>query len=440
LPERRTIPLATAPPIGFNPRMHLPRCPLPAIAVLSLAAPLFLHSPPAAAGDWPEFRGPTADGHAPFAEVPLRWSPDSGLRWRVPVAGKAWSSPVVVDGTVYVTTAVEDGGRISLHALAYRLEDGAPLWDRELFEHGASHLHQKNSHASPTPVFEDGRLYCHFGHLGTAALEAASGEVLWRQSEIEYDPVHGNGGSPVVHGGRLIFSCDGGKDPFVVALSTADGSVLWRRPREVEVSRPFSFATPLLVEVAGETQVVLPGSGAVIAYRPEDGSEIWRCRYGEGYSVVPRPLYHEGMVYVCSGFGRAILHAIRADGQGDVTDTHLVWTADRSIPRESSPIIVDGILYINDDMGVLSAFDAKTGAEYYRERLDGQGGYSSSPVYASGHLFFHNGDGITSVVKPGERFELVSENHLGEPGLSSFAVVRDGFVVRTEGHLLRIGE
>ena len=127
-------------------------------------------------------------------------------------------------------------------------------------------------------------------------------------------------------------------------------------------------------------------------------------------------------------------------GKGDITDTHLIWKDDKAVPKESSPIIVDDLIYLNVDKGVLSCFVAATGEELYRERLEGQGGYSASPVYAGGHLFFHNGSGITTVVKPGRTFTKVAENSLGEAGLSSFAVVSDGFVIRTEGHLVLIGE
>ena len=372
--------------------------------------------------------------------MPLEWGANEHIRWKVGVEGTAWSSPVVAGDGIYVTTAVVDDDEVSLRARRHRLADGSTVWDREVFRTEKVRMHDKNSQASPTPVYEDGRLYLHFGHYGTACVDATDGDVVWTQTELGYRPVHGNGGSPALFEDRLIFSCDGQKNPFVVALDKSDGSVIWKTNRDVEVRRTFSFSTPLMIEVDGRPQAVVPGSGAVIAYDPADGNEIWRCRYGEGYSVVPRPLYHDGRIYVCSGFNRASLYAIRADGRGDVTDTHIVWREDKAIPKESSPIIVDGLLYVNDDKGILSCLDAATGEAHYRERLDGRGGYSASPVYASGHLFFHSGEGLTTVVEPGTEFREVAENELGEYGLSSFAVVDDGFVVRTEDHLWRIGE
>ncbi|MBP6784151.1 MAG: PQQ-binding-like beta-propeller repeat protein [Verrucomicrobiales bacterium] len=411
------------------------RISLSLLAALGALAPVFL-----LAENWPEFRGPGAEGHAPDAKVPLLWSATKNIRWKVPVEGKGWSSPVVANENVFVTTAVVNGEDLTLEARCYQLSDGKEVWKQEIFKKKAGAIHQKNSHASPTPVVAEGRVYLHFGHDGTACLNATDGKILWTQTSLSYSPVHGNGGSPVLFGDKLIFACDGQTDPFVVALNKEDGSVIWKTPRAVTVQRTFSFSTPLMIEVNGEKQAVIPGSGAVVSYNPATGAEIWRFRYAEGYSVVPRPLYRDGIIYVCSGFNRAILFAVKADGKGDVTDTHLVWQDDKAVPKESSPIIVDDLIYLNDDKGILNCFDAATGAEQYRERLDGKGGYSASPVYAGGHLFFHNGDGITTVIKPGKTFNKVAENAIGEFGLSSFAVVSDGFIVRTEGHLIRIGE
>ncbi len=392
------------------------------------------------ASDWPEFRGPSYDGHALSAEVPLEWSGKKNIRWKIEVPGKAWSTPAVAENRVYVTTAAPKRQDLSLQARCYDAESGKLIWEQEVFEVEDEQVHAKNSQASPSPIFESGRLYVHFGHNGTACLNAADGSVIWRQTNLSYIPVHGNGGSPLLFQDRLIFSCDGKDDPFVVALNKTNGSVLWKTDRNVKVSRNFSFSTPLPIEVAGKPQIILPGSGAVVSYDPENGKEIWRFLYGEGYSVVPRPVFHKGIIYVSSGFNQANLFAVRTDGKGDVTDTHLVWDETKTIPKESSPIIVDDLLYLNDDKGILTCFNAATGKVHYRERLDGKGGYSASPVYASGHLFFHNGDGTTTVVKPGKKFEKVSENDLREHGLSSFAVVSDGLIVRTEEHLFRIGQ
>lgn len=442
------------------------------IGILSLALIAVVLPPVAATENWPEFRG-SNQGHAPESvSVPLTWSASENIEWKIPISGKAWSSPIVVGETVYITTAVEtpierdapaagpsqDDGKgkakgkskgrqaaaprapLSLRALAIGLENGEVIWDTELFNLEAGRIHKKNSHASPTPLYEEGRIYVHFGHNGTACLEAASGEVTWRQNSLPYEPVHGSGSSPIIAGDLLIYSADGREDPQLVALGKKDGRIAWTTPRNVEVSRPFSFATPLLIEVDGKAQVISPCSGALISYEPETGEEIWRCLWGEGYSVTPRPVFAHGLVFASSGFNRAITYAVRPDGQGDVTNTHIAWTYDKTVPKESSFIVVGDEFYMNDDKGILTCMDAKSGEVHYIERLRPEGGYSASPVYASRHLFFTNGEGVTTVIKPGTAFEKVSENELGEYGLSSMAVISDGFLHRTESHLVRIGK
>lgn len=411
----------------------------------SLTCQFVVHGQQAESEHWTEFRGPGSQGHAPNADVPLRWGGSQNIAWRTPVAGKAWSSPVVVGSRVFVTTAVTDSddgkSPLTLLALAFELETGKPIWDTEIFSADeAGKQHKKNSHASPTPVYEDGKIYAHFGHHGTACLNAKSGAIVWKQQSLTYPPVHGTGGSPIIVDENLIFSCDGGKAPFVVALDKSNGNVAWKVDRGVETKRPFSFSTPLAIEVDGKTQVISPGSGAVVAYDPDNGNEIWRCDYGEGYSVVPRPLFAHGLVIVCSGFNKANMLAIDPTGKGNVTDTHVKWEVTKQIPKESSPIVVGGLLFVNDDKGILSCIDVKTGAINYQERLDGKGGYSSSPVFASGHLFFHNGEGTTTVVKPAKTFEKVAENSIGEFGLSSFGVAKDGFLIRTEESLIRVAK
>ncbi len=394
------------------------------------------------ADSWPEFRGPTGEGFAPESvKVPTLWSGSKNIRWKVPVAGKAWSSPIVIDGKIYVTTAEESGkDDLKLSTLCFDLKDGKEIWVTENFTTKSVRMHKRNSQASPTPIFENERVYVHFGHYGTACLNAADGKEIWKQTSLSYSPVHGNGGSPVIVGDHLIFSCDGKEKPFIVALKTSDGSVAWKTNRNVETKRPFSFSTPLVIEINGETQVISPASGAVIAYNPASGKEIWRFLYGEGYSVVARPVFANGLIFVGSGFNKAVLYAIRPDGKGDVTKSHLAWKHEENVPRESSFIVVDGLLYMNDDKGTLTCLDAKSGKQYYQERINGKGGFSASPLYASGNIYFHNGGGVTTVVKPGKQFRQVAENKIDEYGLSTFAIVDDGFIVRTEGNLLRIGK
>jgi outer membrane protein assembly factor BamB len=390
--------------------------------------------------NWPEFRGPTRDGHAESKNLPLRWSPAENVVWKQPVPGVGWSSPVVYQGSVCLTTARLDdaGDPTSLDVLAFDLASGHPAWNRTIFVVSSqAGKHSKNSHASPTPIVEGNRVYAHFGHLGTAALEL-SGQVVWRQTGLTYSPVHGNGGSPIIVDDKLIFSCDGGSDPFVVALNKHTGEVRWRVARATTAKKTFSFSTPLLIHVNGQAQLITPGSGLVSALDPADGREIWRARYGEGYSVIPRPVFDHGLVFIGTGYDRPATYAIKVDGRGDVTDSHVVWTSSRSAPNTPSMLLVGDELYFVSDGGVASCVEARTGKLYWNERLGGD--FSASPLHADGRIYFTNERGRTFVVKASTMFEKLAENDLGERTLASLAVSGPAILIRTESHLYRIQE
>lgn len=396
----------------------------------------------ALAGEWPGFRGPEGDGHARASNLPLEWGPDKNVAWKQKLPGKGWSSPVLRDGRLYLTTAVardnENPPAVSLQVVSVDAAKGSILWKREIFRHDSDRTkrqHKKNSYASPTPILEGDRLYVHFGHLGTACL-TTGGRLIWKNESIDYHPVHGTGGSPIVVGGILFFACDGGSNPFVVALDKKTGKLRWRKDRNIEVQKTFSFSTATAIEVDGGTQIVSPASGAVIAYDPGDGSEIWKVRYGEGYSVVPKPVYAHGLVYVCSGFNRAVLYAIDPTGKGDVTDSHVRWTQQRAVPLTPSVLVVGDHLFMVDDKGFASCLNAKTGEQYYQERLGG--GCSASPVYADGRIYVQNEEGKAIVLKPGREFEVLATSELGEKTLASYAVANGAIFLRTEDHLYRL--
>lgn len=391
------------------------------------------------AADWPEFRGPTGQGHAATTKLPLEWSATQNVAWKQPVPGRGWSSPSLSGGKLFLTSAVgeADGGKRALHALCFDAKTGRELWNTSLFEQDGSapRIHNKNSHASPTPLVADGRVYVHFGHQGTACLDL-NGKVIWKNTSLNYAPVHGNGGSPILVGDKLVFSCDGGSDPFVVALNKDTGKVIWKTPRVTTAKKTFSFSTPLLITVAGKQQIISPGSGAVCAFDPKDGKELWRARYGEGYSVIPRPVLGHGMIFIGTGYDAPIVMAIRIDGTGDVTDTHVAWTMKKGAPNTPSLLVVGEEVYMVSDGGIASCVDAKTGKVHWQERVGGN--YSASPLYADGKVYFQNEEGIGVVVKAGREFQKLASNDLGERTLASYAADDDTFFIRTEQHLYKI--
>lgn len=395
-------------------------------------------TPALSSAEWFQFRGPDGQGHSD-AKLPTTWSAKENVAWRKELPGAGWSSPVAVGGKIYLTTAVPDAAGHSLRALCLDAKTGNVAWNVEVFKQDAKapNIHKKNSHASPTPVFKDGNVYVHFGHMGTACLKAANGSKVWATQELKYAPVHGNGGSPIIAGKLLVFSIDGTDKQAVVALNTSDGKVAWQTPRENKTgANPFSFSTPLVVTVNGAEQLISAGSGVVMALNPTDGKEIWRATYGAGYSVVPRPVFANGLVYVCSGYNSPTLVAIRPDGKGDVTGTHVAWTVKKNVPHNPSVLVVADALYMVSDGGVLSCLDAKTGSERWTERVEKA--YSSSPMYANGLIYLLSEDGTTTVFKPGAEYDEVAKNKLGEKTQATFGVDGNALLLRTEKALYRI--
>jgi outer membrane protein assembly factor BamB len=408
-------------------------------AALLLGAPCFAESL------WPEFRGPDAQGHAAATGLPVEWSPTKNVVWRTALPGRAWSSPVVANGRIILTNAVALDGvdatkGVSLRVLTVDVATGKPGWDTEVFqvsEPAALAMHKKNSQASPSVVFEAGRIYVHFGHHGTACLDE-TGKVLWSNREHNFKPVHGTGGSPAVVDNLLIFNNDADNNPGTVALDKATGKTVWRTTRTSDAKKKFSFCTPLVIEVKGQKQLITPGSGVVQALDPKDGKEIWHVNYDQGYSVVPRPVFAHGMIFLSSGYDKPVGYAIKVDGQGDVTATHVAWTANKHVPHNPSMLVVGDELYMLDDGGFLSCMDARSGAVHYQERLLGPS--SSSLLLADGHIYAIDELGKTAVVAPGKTLQVLATSELGEKTQASMAVCDSDLIIRTEVALYRIGK
>jgi outer membrane protein assembly factor BamB len=386
------------------------------------------------AEDWPQFRGPTGQGQSTDRGVPLEWSESRNVIWKTRVPGLGWSSPVVAGGRVWVTSAIKERGG-SLRALAFDLETGRELVNAEVFRtRSADPLNAKNSLASPTPIVEGDRVYVHFGADGTAAL-TASGETVWKL-RLPYESQHGNGGSPVLYGDLLIFSADGSDAAFVVALEKQTGKIRWKTSRRQPSDQAYS--TPLVIRVGERDEVVSVGAFRAAAYDPQSGKEIWRVGYGDGFSNVPRPVYGHGLVYIATGFQQPSLIAVRPDGTGDVTRTHVAWTLHRGAPLTPSPLLVGDELYLVNDGGIASCLDATTGETRWQQRLDGN--FSASPVFADGRIYFLSEDGVATVILPGKEFRKLATNQVDGRTLASMAVSAGSIFIRTDTHLYRIGE
>ena len=392
------------------------------------------------AEDWPQFRGPTGQGHATERGLPLEWSESRNILWKTPVPGFGWSSPVVAGGKVWLTTVVEtkekrDRVSASLRAVAFDVETGKELVNVEVFQiKDAGVINPKNSRASPTPIIDGEKVYVHFGADGTAAL-STSGQILWT-ARLPYESQHGNGGSPIVYRDLLIVNCDGnGGEAYVVALDTATGKIRWKTPRRKPADQAYS--TPLVITVGDRDEVVSAGAYRAAAYDPLTGQEIWRVSYGDGFSNVPRPVFGNGLVYIATGFQTPSLIAVRPDGKGDVTRTNVAWTITRGAPYTPSPLLIGEDFYYVSDTGVLSLADASTGKIVWQQRLGGN--YSASPVFADGRIYFQSEEGETTVIAPGKEFKKLAVNRLDGYTLASMAVSRGSIFIRSQSHLYRIG-
>ena len=383
---------------------------------------------------WPEFRGPTGQGHSAERGLPLEWSESRNVIWKKPIAGLGWSTPVVAGGRAWLTTAVRERGGASLRVLAFEVETGTEVVNAEVFRiRDAVLTNPKNSHASPTPIVDGDRVYVHFGADGTAAL-TTSGQVLWK-ARFPYVTQHGSGGSPVVYGDLLIFSCDGWDAAFVIALDKHTGKVRWKTQRRLPSDQ--AYTTPLIIRVADRDQVVSVGAYRAAAYDPRSGREIWRVSYPDGFSNVPRPVYGHGLVYIATGFQQPSLLAVRADGTGDVTRTHVAWTVRRGAPLTPSPLLVGDELYVVNDIGIVSALDAKTGEPHWMQRIGGN--HSASPIFADGRIYFLSEEGMATVLAPGREFRVLARNQLDGSTLASMAVSARSIFVRSSTHLYRLG-
>ena len=341
---------------------------------------------------------------------------------------------------MWLTTVVETKERRRLlgvaRALAFDVATGRELVNVEVFRlDDAGVINPKNSRASPTPIVDGDRVYVHFGADGTAAL-TTSGEILWT-THLRYESQHGNGGSPTLYRDLLIVNCDGnGGDAYVVALDTATGKTRWKTSRR-RPGRSGVFHAARHYRRRSD-QLVSVGAYRAAAYEPLTGQEIWRVSYGDGFSNVPRPVFGQGLVFIATGFQTPSLIAVRPDGTGDVTRTHVAWTTSRGAPYTPSPLLVGNDLYYVSDTGVLSLADATSGQVLWQQRLGGN--YSASPVLADGRIYFQSEEGMTTVIAPGREFRRLAINRLDGAMLASMAVSQASLFMRTHTHLYRIAE
>jgi outer membrane protein assembly factor BamB len=410
--------------------------------------------------DWKQFLGPTANAILSASSVkslqslPTTWSPDKGVKWYTEVDGLGWSSPIVVDGRIFITAAaqIQDGESkegsdrqaltgsqsLSLHALD--IKTGKIEYSKVLLQQPADapEIHGKNSHASPTIVSDGKRLFIHFGHMGTLATDL-DGNELWRNTDHMYPPRHGNGGSPILVDNLVIVTCDGNDDPYTLALDQNDGHEVWKVPRGVDAERKFSFCTPTIIEHQGRRQIISPGSDIVQSLDPSTGKVLWSVKYS-GFSVVPKPLYYADLIFICTGFGETTLLAIDPSGIGDVTDSHVQWTyKSPAVPQTPSVLAYEDQIIVVGDSGICAGVSIDHGKELWKKRIGGN--YSASPLLVGPRIYFQSeqGEGSLYEIEPNHKgLKQLEKSELPGRIFASYAICESDLIIRSEKGVYRI--
>ncbi|MCA9448615.1 MAG: PQQ-binding-like beta-propeller repeat protein [Candidatus Omnitrophica bacterium] len=420
---------------------------------LLIMAPLFLTIP--AFCNWPDFRGPNHNGYvdpnpdgSPLG-LPMKWSESENVVWKTPIPLKGWSTPVIWGDKIWLTTATEDGHE--MYAICVDKNTGEILHNRKLYYNEAPEPlgNDVNCYAAPSPVIEEGRVYIHFGSYGTACLNSESGETIWETRDYPCRHYRGPGSSPYLYEDKLILTFDGIDYQYVVALNKETGEEIWKTDRTTEwtdldengnIKRDGdyrkAFCTPITATLDGRIQLIAPGSMTVYGYDPADGSEIWRANDG-GYSSAPRPVLGGGMGFFSIGQGRGGYFGVRMENlHGDVTDSNIVWREERGMPKRSSPVYIDGLLYLASDGGIGTCLEGDTGEMVWKERLGGA--VTASLIYADGHIYIFDEEGATHILKPGKTYDELAVNKLDDGMMASPAVDGRSLYLRTKTHLYRI--
>ncbi len=400
------------------------------------------------AAEWREFRGTSHDAVGKGEIYPLEWSETQNIVWKTAIHDEGWSSPVILDDQIWLTSASKDGKQ--LYALAVDDRTGEILHDLKVFEPASpQRKHSLNTYATPTPALEPGYAYVHFGTEGTACLDTQSGEVLWKRTDLNCEHVQGAASSPIIYKNLLIVHLEGTDVQFITALDKKTGKTVWQheRPQQYYVDvRPIwrkAYITPIVVSVNDRDLLISNGAQVCEALDANTGEPVWLVVYGTD-STVSVPLWFNGLAIINTGLdfvrgkNQSQLWAVKPNGQGDVTESHVAWKALEHVPGLSTPVIYEDLLYMVDEKGTATCLSPQDGKRVWQKELDGN--YHASPVAAAGHVYFTNDRGVTTVLKAGQTFSKIAQNELNEKILATPALVNGEIIMRTAGFLYKISK
>ena len=391
---------------------------------------------------WSQFRGHYGNGIIKSTSAPINWSENTNIDWKTPIHDRGWSSPVIWNDQIWMTTATKDGNKmyaICVNKLSGKIEHDIHVFDVK----SPQAITNENTYASPTPVVEEGRVYVHFGTYGTACISTKDGQILWKRRDLNCDHEIGAGpaSSPFIYNNFLIFNVDGRDVQYVIALNNKTGETAWKTNRSVDfsgvqVNQRKAYGTPFIIPRGNSNQMVSIGAKGVYSYDPENGKELWKAEH-RGWSIAPRPVYGEGLVFTMIDRDRPEMWAINPNGSGDITETHIEWKETKRMPPRASPIIIKGLLFVVDRNGYISCIEAKTGKSIWQKRMKGR--FSASPILANNLIYFFNEDTVCTIIKPTRELEIVAENKSSDDKLMATpAFDENSIYIRTEKNLTRI--
>lgn len=400
--------------------------------------------------NWTHFRGSNLNGIALSENIPVKLE-GSVIKWKTRIHDNGYSSPVVYNDQVWVTTASPDGK--DLYAVCIDYQTGNIIYDIKVFTpEDVEGKHSINTYASPTPCIEKGFVYVHYGNLGTACINTSTGSIVWKRNDFKCRHVQGPASSPVIYKNMLILHFEGVDVRYIVALDKANGKLIWKtdRPEEPykaldEIGRK-AYITPIILNVKGRDMLISNGSAICIAYDPNNGKEIWRVVDG-AESTISMPFADKGVVYWYAGFrldGAGIkytdLLAVNPDGSGDITSTNILWRKrdDQSKNQLLSPVIKDGLIYTVNTRNILMCIDAETGKEIWSKHVTAD--FNASPVYVNGNIWFFSVKGEVVIIKAGREYELIAQNQMDSGIWATPAILRNSVIMRTEKYLYRIAK
>jgi hypothetical protein len=405
----------------------------------------------AQAENWQGWRGPNGDGTSPEKGIPVKWSGTENIAWRIAIPGEGHSSPIIWGDKVFLTSSLTEKNKRIL--LCLDRPSGQTVWQRDVVQSPPETIHRLNSRASGTPATDGRQVYVTFmraegdrviapnvssdrlitpGKIIVTAYDL-DGNEKWKTNVGDFVSAHGFNTCPVLFEDLVILNGDHDGDAYLVALDRQSGRERWRTRRE---NKTRSYATPIIREIDGRTQMILSGSLCVASYDPRNGKRHWIVD-GPTEQFVASMVYDGKYVFATGGYPERHTVAIRPGGRGNVTDSHIVWRTTRGAAFVPSPIISGRYLLMVADSGIASCFEARTGKRHWMERLPG--GHSPSPVSADGLVYFVSDQGVTTVIRPGETFEVIAKNELGDPVSASPAISQGHFFLRTHRHLYCIG-